>query len=438
MSEMLLALLLVVGTPVTESDARAVVERWLAAQNQGDFAAYEKLFATRFTGIRRSGPRTARFDRAGWMRDRGRMFGKPMAVGIRDVRIRAGGALALVSFTQTFAQGNFKDEGPKQLVIVREAGALKIASEKMLRSLIESAPVPADERFRFVVSRGVLLSDSPDEGWATGATRYEPGDPAVAARRVDAAKLPPPLAAWQGRRMRLMTAQGSACDAKVKGFRLLSRSIPHFGTVQDWDEMKPAEVAQQAWDLGTKVLVAEVDKDCEGAFWAQPAAQAVPAPDAGSEADAALRTRALAQLRKTDAWKAIQKSYLESPTKGVKRWDELEGASATVRVFRARRAGKEIKLVSVTSTVVASCSEFNAELWALYEDRGGKLVPRNTPGKTSANPLAVVDSDGDGNSEVLFDPGPSSFGTEKGRVLLDGELWDDAQDVSVPYMDCPC
>ena len=39
------------------ADARAVVQRWLEAQNQGDFAAYEKLYAPRFTGVRRSGPR---------------------------------------------------------------------------------------------------------------------------------------------------------------------------------------------------------------------------------------------------------------------------------------------------------------------------------------------------------------------------------------------
>jgi hypothetical protein len=35
--------------------ARAVLERWLKAQNEGDFAAYEALYATRFTDIRRSG-----------------------------------------------------------------------------------------------------------------------------------------------------------------------------------------------------------------------------------------------------------------------------------------------------------------------------------------------------------------------------------------------
>jgi hypothetical protein len=197
-------------------------------------------------------------------------------------------------------------------------------------------------------------------------------------------------------------------------------------------------VAREAWDLGAKVLVGDVDKPCEGAFWAQPGSQPAPVTDPGEPANDELMARALAELRKSDAWKAIQKSYRESPTKGVRRWDELEGASADVYRFRARRGGKEIKLVSVRSQVVAACAEFNAEIWALYEEKGGKLVPRNTPGKESVKPIAVVDTDGDGNSELLFEPGPGSFSTEKGRVLLDGELWDTTEEVSVPYMDCPC
>jgi ketosteroid isomerase-like protein len=435
---LLLATLLAATTPLAERDVRAVVDGWLAAQNAGDFAAYEKLYAARFTGIRRSGPRTVRFDRAGWMRDRGRMFKKPMTVGIGAVKIRAGGASALVTFTQTFAQGSYKDAGPKQIVVVRDEGALKIANEKMLRSRIDTPPVPADERFRFVVSGGILLSESPDEGWAAGATKYDGGDPAVGARRVDARKLPPELARWQGRRVRLSMADGSACDRKVKGFRLLSRSFPHFGTRQEWNEMKDAEVAEQVWSLGSKVLVADVDPPCEGAFWAQPAAQATPTTDAGVDADETLKARAVAELRKSAAWKEIQKSYLESPEAGARRWDGMKDADIAVRRFGARRGGKEIKLVSVTATVFAGCADFNADLWALYEERGGKLVPRNTPGQNAAHPIAAVDSDGDGDSELLFEPAPGNYGAEKGRLLLDGELWDTAEQTEIPFMDCPC
>jgi hypothetical protein len=47
-------------------DVKTLLDAWLKAQNDGDFNAYEKLYAQRFTGIRRSGPRTVKMDRAGW------------------------------------------------------------------------------------------------------------------------------------------------------------------------------------------------------------------------------------------------------------------------------------------------------------------------------------------------------------------------------------
>jgi hypothetical protein len=62
------------ATKPLESDARALLASWEAAQNAGDFAAYERLYAKRFTGVKRSGPRTRSFARAGWLEDRKRMF----------------------------------------------------------------------------------------------------------------------------------------------------------------------------------------------------------------------------------------------------------------------------------------------------------------------------------------------------------------------------
>jgi len=252
---------------------------------------------------------------------------------------------------------------------VREAGALKIASERMLRSLIESAHVPADERFRFVVSGGVLLSETPDLAWGTGAITHE-GETAVAvaSRRVDARKLPPELASWKGRRVRFVTTNGYSCEAKIEGFRLLARSIPHWGTRAEWREMKPAQVAREVFDIGAPVLIADPESSCGGVFWAQPSGLPAPEADAAEKADAALTTRALAELRKSDGWKQIQKSYLESPTKGVKRWDQLPDLKVDARQFRARLGGKEIKLVSLVLNVdYPACDEFGAIIWGLFE-----------------------------------------------------------------------
>ena len=48
---LLLGLMVVVGAPLAERDVRGVVDGWLAAQNAGDPAGYDKLYAAKFTGI---------------------------------------------------------------------------------------------------------------------------------------------------------------------------------------------------------------------------------------------------------------------------------------------------------------------------------------------------------------------------------------------------
>ena len=91
--------------PVAElvpAEVRAVIDAWLRAQNEGDFAAYERLYAPRFTGIRRSGPRERRFDRAGWIADRQAMFRASMQVATRDVTVDPGAGVAMVRLTQEF------------------------------------------------------------------------------------------------------------------------------------------------------------------------------------------------------------------------------------------------------------------------------------------------------------------------------------------------
>jgi hypothetical protein len=362
-----------------------------------------------------------------------------MTVGIADVSVHASGAAALVSFTQTFAQGNFRDSGTKQLVIVREAGALKIASEQMLRSRVLSPPVAKDDRFRWLTAGAVLLSEQPDEAWAAGAGSMKEGDPLVVSKAVDAARLPPELARWRGRRVRLHDAKGTVCEATIKSFRMLSRVIPHFGTRNEWRELKPEVVTQQAWDLGAKILVGDLDTPCADAMWVQPATLAPVAIDGGAEVDDATRARVVAHVRRSTEWQAMQTAYREQPVSGVKRWDELPDGQTRVSRFRGKLAGRDVTLLAVTlSYGQARCGEFGADLWALYEERNGKLVQRNTPGQSTVRPASFVDSDGDGNSELLYLPFPDAFGSEKGRLLLDGGGWNQQEEVRVPFMDCPC
>src|SRR5690606_14694528 len=72
---------------VEPAAVQALIDTWLSAQNAQDFDTYASLYAGRFEGVRRSGARTVRLDRAGWIADRERMFKKRMSVELRDVEI---------------------------------------------------------------------------------------------------------------------------------------------------------------------------------------------------------------------------------------------------------------------------------------------------------------------------------------------------------------
>ena len=130
--------------PVTEAQAMSVFNRWLEAQDQKDFVAYESLFADKMLGIKRSGDRTYRFGRVEWLADRKKMFRKKFSIVAKDVTYKAIGSGALVEFTQLWSSANFRDEGKKVLTLVRLAGGIRIVKEEMLFS---AKPSAADRLF---------------------------------------------------------------------------------------------------------------------------------------------------------------------------------------------------------------------------------------------------------------------------------------------------
>ncbi|MBK9032778.1 MAG: nuclear transport factor 2 family protein [Myxococcales bacterium] len=123
--------------------AQAFVDRWLATQNGGDFAAYEALYDPRFHGVRRTGQATRRFDRAGWMADRKAMFRKPMAVTATHLVVYVAGPDRQVFFTQTWSQGRFRDVGTKNLVLTGAGDQTRIQYEELLGSRIVAPTPPA-------------------------------------------------------------------------------------------------------------------------------------------------------------------------------------------------------------------------------------------------------------------------------------------------------
>lgn len=406
---------------VDRRDAEALRAAWLAAQNKGDFAGYQKLYGDKFTGVRRSGKQVRRFDRAGWVADRGRMFQKPMEVTVDAVHVIAHEARTHLFFTQTFEQGSYKDTGRKWMALERAAdGALRIAREEMLDSTIiarqekelaaaRAGPdtaalaagavelgwagkgdklylAPIDEAGRLVVGRAsgsigtgpVTVADHTIDAAAGSLAGVS------ASRAVDETKLPPALAARLGKTVQLLDAGlAPICHARIGGYSF---------EVTDWapDGAAEQDAAAAALLDDAPVVVAELQlSGCpKGAAWARDVDLA-PLPEVG-DLDAGDEKR----IRKALAGATGE----ESP--GI----EIVGV-----------AGDPSRVVAaVTGHTEDSCEtqeEYRMHLFLLT--RKGK--------RWEATPLAsfeyedtlaaAVDADGDGTVDVFTSLG-SHRGTE--------------------------
>jgi hypothetical protein len=128
-----------------ERDIRAVIEKWVSAQNRGDFATYAALYEqTHFRGLKRTkGGKTVRSDWAAWRDDRAKMFDKgAMTVAVKDVAIRSWldktsglrPGVAEARFVQRWRNPRYADHGTKVLQFLRGKDSMTILYEDMLTS----------------------------------------------------------------------------------------------------------------------------------------------------------------------------------------------------------------------------------------------------------------------------------------------------------------
>lgn len=426
-----------------EKSARELLARWLAAQNGGDFSAYGDLYATKFEGVKRAGPRTRRFGREGWLADRKPMFEKKMKVEASDVKVVASAGSVRLRFVQRFASGTFQDEGPKEIVVVKDGSGWKIAREEMLRSTLQKLEPIAGENFAFVVRGGVVLSTTPDSSWMRGAPRLlEEGDPVTTEADVHESRLPQAMQAWRDRPVRVFGEGGEVCQATVTGFSLLARVVPHFGTRAMWrgkpeeagiildgppdPPLSKAELAAAAFNMaaGGQLLIGKLKPqsgNCGKALWARGAALPVPKAAAAVAPPAALQQRALDAFRNLPAYKVIADDHRKQG--GAGHWDEHDGARPEVQQFRGDRT-----YVAVDAEAGIGCGDFAGSLLAIFELQGDRLVLVNDP-TDGPMPSSAVDVDGDGNVEFIAD---ESIRRAKGASF------DHFEALEVPFLDCGC
>jgi hypothetical protein len=428
-------------SPIAEADLTALVDAWVAAQNSGQFEAYRALYAAKFYGVKRAGQREQRFDRQGWMNDRQRMFRKPMTVAARELKFHASSTSADIELMQHWRSGTFEDLGPKRLLVVREAGQLKIAQEEMLRSQLVAQP-PKHSGLDFYLTLqlqsglyaslpdarvpeqlGPLVSESSDE--------YN-SDVYTVSRSVDDQDLDASLRSLKNKQLRLE----DGCVAAISGFRAMTRVIPHFSERQRWngddtgEALSTEQIDNEAWALSSPSLYA-VLKGCNEGRYARQAESPAPAAasvleDAAAEA---LGNRAWVAFTKLPSVVAAQKEFLAVNAEEDK--DKRWYAEASVGVFKHPTSGQV--LVSVLASAHESCAGFNADEWAVFEQKGKSLVRIAMKQSPPSSIEGALDIDGDGRLEFLARGGNDT------EMMV---IWPDTDErgptLEQLYLDCPC
>jgi hypothetical protein len=449
---------------IRESQVQAVLDKWLIAQKTGDFAAYSALYAERFQGIKRVGSRTHRFDRKGWLKDRGSMFERPMKVEISDITMQTTCCLASVRFVQHWSSATFQDQGTKELLMVPSHTGLQITSEEMLFSNVARSGKAADldaKDLRLVVHAKhsyVVLGTADRDAVGRGPiVRDDDGKQAVVTTRqlFGADSLPPDIKVSKGMAMRLYGTAGAVCSAKLGEMFLLHRVTPHFGTVQAWNgggypgdpnpapPMPKREVAQAAWDEGADgaLYAAEIKQtegDCGAALWAREVDRPEPDVFHPEPPSAELETRLEAALRAVAAYKKIASNFAKDEPSKAGPWERVDGGKPLYMVWK--NGGRT--LASILAKVGTGCGDFSADLWLLYEVRGAQLRLLNSPdGKDEPSLFslaAVVDANADGVPEILGGEWQNTRGEANALLRSAGKGYEIIRSNYPPFHDCGC
>ena len=351
---------------------------------------------------------------------------------------------ARIAFEQTWAAGDYRDVGPKQIVVVTSPDGPRIAREEMLSSTVAGADAHAKlTDLRLVTDQGIILNSDPHENWASG--KSIPGKQEnVALRGVDEAQLPAELRAWKGRNVRVLGESRTSCEAKVIGFQLRAEVIPHFGSVQTWHgqagepALTPPQIAEEIWTMaqnGGRVLVGKLAPSCPG-LWALDAERAAPlaAAPAPEPADSELSARALRAARTLPDYANIQKSFEQTAESPKGRWEEYSNHATRVTAFRF--AG-QLKLVDVMMSAGNGCGDFEGTLTALYAIRKGTADELQYLGPgSSLTPSSAFDLDADGSLELLYGNAHDGGGARLWRKTATGVSLEEL--FGVPFLDCGC
>jgi molybdate transport system substrate-binding protein len=422
---------------VSKAEVEKLVAAWLAAQNGGDFAAYQALYAERFSGIKRVGARSWKFDRKGWFADRGRMFKKAMTVSAEAPEIAVAAGMAVVRFRQTFEQGRFKDAGDKQLVVVETEDGLRIAREEMLRSTVLDGPgspkatgfAVLDDGARWLVVgdvTGVDTTGTPELGAGGDGFTYSVREQVEGLGE-----------AWTKLVGAPVTVYPSGATCTIAGYRALTVLSPHFGTEAEWGgdtdgDGTPDAAALEGTALAEEILSAGgasyLVADISGCAGGKDVVGVIGEPGVAFAAadDAALVEQARTKLAATDEYRALQDDYAQSYG-GQGPWTEADPADEVSDVWRSRDGKHTYVLAGARAG--DGCGDFSGALLVLYRVDKGALVPVGELGGAAFDGAVLVDTNRDGRPEVAA---PAAL------WAWDGHSYASVYELDLGFRDCGC
>lgn len=418
--------------PIPVPAVTKLLDVWARAQNEDDFDDYQRYYAERFTGIKRAGPRTWKFDRNGWFADRARMFKAKaaMTVTIEQTKVVSVGQMAIVTFTQTFQQGKFKDTGPKQLIVIDQNGVLKIAREEMLTSTMVGGPGANADAIAYSIvdnTEGTwLLVDQAYDVETKGDPKDAGGSTGFSYSAITELAMASPLVG------QTVTVYPGGATCKIDRAVVLSMFTPHFGTEMMWDgdedgdgeaESAPlddAAIAESVASAGSSYLAAEIG-DCGGAGVVGVIGKS--GTEWAKAADSTLADAAEALFLTLPEHKAIQDEFT-GEYDGQGAWHDHESGGLTGDSWIAP-GGDAVTVVGATAGI--GCGQFYGSLYAVFTSKAGG--PPVFHSLISGSPSVAVDLDGDGVAELASDDT---------IWAVDGDTYSDVSTVDYGFGDCGC
>lgn len=432
---------------LTRSAVEELLQDWLAAQNSRSFESYTETYAQRFTGIKRIGSKMSRMDRENWLRDRQQMFPRIVRVEAKNPEISLLPRTASLRFEQYWTSANYEDRGTKQMTIVLEDGAPRIAREELLDSRIIGSAPASQSLVRIVHHfRGKDYLIIGDGATIETPELYDGSGTYVAFGAVDPGKVPG-IADWQGRALRVFSASGKQCTASGGKIMGIAHALPHFSESGRWENEKvPTSArAQIIAEMSVPQYALEIESvagDCSALVLGQAATQ--PPPEVAAEtADETAKRLALAAFRRLPEYRREQRSldeFLATTSDGATKatpqqpWIEYSPVIVSQRSFRL---GKE-HYVWLSYNTGAGCGGWDGGLAMLFRVELGP-TPKATalrPPKDASYPTGdvttLLHTQHAAQPRLLLHP-TFSAGTE----LLDEQL-QPTEELRFVSFDCPC